>query len=178
MSEARIEKLMTFAESLLDVPYTLWEIDESYTRDVFYCDSIPPIEELRSNGINCAGFINLLMLYSGKSIPESQNIALPRGGTGHWFQEFSARKSLSSYCYSYYPVGTLLFRHYRNLIDQGHFAVIYKSNPDPNKVQIIHAYSGGVRGGASGKVGITPLVNSVATKGYYDYAILPPDWIL
>ena len=161
-----ISAVMKFAKTLLDIPYIWWTGTEE--DDMFYCDSIPSIEIMKTKGINCAGFINLLMLYSGKQIPQSEDMDIPRGGTGFWFIEFRKQQVLKKKIHTkQYPIGTLLFRTYKDLEDQGHFAVVIGEN------KIIHAYADE----ECGKVGITDMVNSVAPLDYYEYTIYPKDWL-
>ena len=156
---------LLFAETLLDVPYIWWTGNETEEDDMFYCDKIPSLETLHKKGINCAGFINLVILHSGKTI--NHNHIVPRGGTGFWFVEFTERKVLQKIDYTKtYPIGTLLFRTYKDVKDQGHFAVIY----DNLNNKIIHAYAGH-------GVGITDMVNEYAPIDYYEYIVEPTDWL-
>ena len=83
------DKVIEFAKTLLDIPYIWWTGNETEEDDMFYCNSIPSIDTMKIKGINCAGFINLLMLFSGKTIPQSKEPDIPRGGTGFWFIEFT-----------------------------------------------------------------------------------------
>ena len=161
-------QVIEFARQLLDIPYIWWTGNETEEDDMFYCNSIPSIDTMKTKGINCAGFINLLMLYSGKTIPISEDPDIPRGGTGFWFIEFTKQNVLHEKEDSkIYPIGTLLFRSYKNIEDQGHFAVVIGEN------KIIHAYADD----DLGKVGITDMVNSFAPLDYYEYVIYPNDWL-
>ena len=38
---------------------------------IFYCDRIPSIQEINDNGVNCASFVNLLIQYARRKIPEN-----------------------------------------------------------------------------------------------------------
>lgn len=137
--------------------------------DIFYYPSIAPLNQLRLQGINCAGFINLLIHYSGKEIPPSTQTDIPRGGTGHWYHILSHNNvhqpNLS------YPIGTLPFRKYRCIVDQGHMAVVISEINE-----VIHAYTYNTV--PPGGVGITPIVNHLMTSDYYDFTIAQEHWIL
>jgi cell wall-associated NlpC family hydrolase len=163
-----IDKVIEFAKTLLDIPYIWWTGNETEEDDMFYCNSIPSIDTMKIKGINCAGFINLLMLFSGKTIPQSKEPDIPRGGTGFWFIEFTYTNVLYKKDHTkIYPNGTLLFRSYKNIEDQGHLAVVIGEN------KIIHSYAEE----ELGKVGITDMVNSYAPLDYYEYIVYPTDWL-
>ena len=81
-------------------------------------------------------------------------------------------------------MGTLLLRNYRNKKDQGHLAIIIEHYPKDNTKtlysNIIHSY---LETNGSGQIGITnlgqshfSLVNKNGT-GYYEYAVLPQNWL-
>jgi hypothetical protein len=82
-----------------------------------------------------------------------------------------------------YPIGTILYRKYRDVKDQGHFAVLHsyhKKHPDKLLYgNIIHAYA---YDKYSGRVGVTQLGyshfhNYNLSEGYYEYVVLPKDWL-
>ena len=61
-----MEEILTFAKSLIGIKYTLWEGGPlSNTLYPFYVNELPNIEYIKKNGINCAGFINVLRLKAG-----------------------------------------------------------------------------------------------------------------
>ena len=73
--------------------------------------------------------------------------------TRFWYNKWKEQKKLKPFDYTKkYPLGTILFRKYRDVKDQGHFAVLYSYNKKhPDKIlygEIIHAY-----GGSDGQVG-------------------------
>ena len=174
-----MKEILKFAESLIDIKYTLWK-GGSLSKDIypFYVNEIPSIEYIKKNGLNCAGFINLLRLKSGKDVPGTGE---DRGGTLSWFNYFKDKKCLEVFDYrKNYPVGTLFFRKYRSIMDQGHFAVLYEL--DKNDLwlnnKIIHSYYDKEEG--NGKVGLSVLGYSHYSipEGYYEYIILPENWML
>ena len=83
-------------------------------------------------------------------------------------------------------MGTLFLRKYRNIEDQGHVAVFYKKyKKDPSKLlygEIIHAYAD-INHKIGGQVGTTTFGCShfyekgCGKEGYYEYAILPNNWL-
>lgn len=174
-----MEEMLRFAESLIGIKYTLWQGGD-LSKDIypFYVNEIPSIEYIKQNGINCAGFINLLRLKSGMNVPGSGEF---KGGTFSWFNYFQDKNCLEVFDYKVrYPIGTLLLRKYRSVDDQGHLAVLYEL--DKNKLwvndKIIHSFYDENNG--NGKVGISKLGHShyCIPEGYYEYIILPENWIL
>ena len=117
-------------------------------------------------------------------VSEQYDEYVVRGGTRFWYNYFNNLGKLEVFDYEkYYPLGTLLLRDYKDIIDQGHVAVICEHfKKDSTKVlygNIIHAYADK----EEGKVGITDLGSShfyLTNKdgeGYYEYAILPKNWL-
>ena len=181
----KIDDILKYAKSLIGVKYTWWKCGSTSEKDhPFYVDKLPTKKYLKENGINCAGLINIMRLYSGGEIPEQYDEYVVRGGTRFWYNYFNTLGKLEVFDYKkYYPLGTLLLRDYKDIVDQGHLAVIYEHfKKDFTKIlygNIIHAYADN----EEGKVGITNLGSShfyLTNKdgeGYYEYAILPKDWL-
>tara|TARA_Y100000816_G_scaffold227267_1_gene172319 strand:+ start:2581 stop:3108 length:528 start_codon:yes stop_codon:yes gene_type:complete len=174
-----MEELIRFAESLIGIKYTLWQggslLKEPHP---FYVNEIPDIEYIKQHGINCAGFINLLRLKSGRNVPGNGDF---KGGTFSWFNYFQDKKCLEVFDYrKRYPIGSLLLRNYRSIYDQGHLAVLYEL--DKNNIwlnnKIIHSYYD--KNNDNGRVGISKLGYShcCIPEGYYEYIVLPENWIL
>lgn len=120
---------MDFILALVNnTPYVWWKDLESTTeKDApFYCKRIPPIEEIKANGCNCAGLINLLHLSRGLSVPGVTEGEYYAGGTYLWFEYLDAKSLLEPVSMDKkYPAGSLLLRKYRSPKDQGHLAVVY-----------------------------------------------------
>ena len=155
-----ISNILDFAETLLGIKYHLWT--PSSKNDIFYCNIIPDKVKIHQQGINCAGFVNILRQYSGLKIPENKWIlsGVPTGGTRFWFNYFNSLSKLQYFDYNtMYPIGTLFLRDYKDTIDQGHLAVLYKYNLGaPDKLlfaDIIHSYYMGTV--ENGGVGISNL---------------------
>jgi len=165
-----INKIIDYAKTFIGIPYTWWTGME--TNDVFNCDNIPDLDSLKLNGINCAGFINILIQYSGKSIPKSFVQSIPRGGTGFWLIYFIKNRVLKKIDYKQkYAIGTLLFRTYNNIDDQGHLAIIVENSKLNSK--IIHAYAEEY----GGQVGISDMITDNTPKNYYEFIVYPKDWL-
>ena len=62
-----IKSVLKYAKSLEGIKYTWWTGADLDRDDLFYYDSPPKsYKELKKQGTNCTGFINLLMHYSKK----------------------------------------------------------------------------------------------------------------
>ena len=174
-----VEEILKFAETLIDIKYTLWNGEPlSKNTHPFYVNEIPNMEYIKKNGLNCAGFINLLRLKSGKYVPGIDDY---KGGTHSWFNYFKDEKCLEIFDYrKKYPLGTWFLRKYRSITDQGHLSVLYELDKNDfwlnNK--IIHSYYDEKEN--NGKVGLSILGYSHYSipEGYYEYIILPENWIL
>lgn len=99
----------------------------------FYVANKPPpsLEIIKKNGINCAGFINLIRRHMNLEIPgiiTGEKKSIFPGGTGEWFGYLKKEKRLEKIDYDKtYPKGTLLLEDY-NPNNQGHLAMVYTSN--------------------------------------------------
>lgn len=180
MSDKKVKDVLAYAETLIGLPYKWWTPDRK-DNDIFFYDQTIPREEIIKKGINCAGFINLLMRFAGVSFRKS--VSKTRGGIVFWYNEFKQRRVLKPFDYNEkYPLGTLFLRKYRNKEDQGHVAVFYKKyEKDENKLlygKIIHSHA---YDGEGTPLGVDILGYShfyvEGQTGYYEYAIYPQDWL-
>jgi hypothetical protein len=176
--QERASKALKYGETLIGLEYKWWTGQD---RDDFhYYDKPQDIPFIRKNGIACSGFANLLMHKVGVEMPK--NKSKHRGGTGFWYRQFKKNKKLRDFDYHKdYPPGTMLFRKYRNVEDQGHIAILHSVSPGKLLYgKLIHAYADNSEGG---KVGITIVgcshfwEDGGGDEGYYEYAILPEDWL-
>lgn len=183
MTQKEIKNILHYAETLLNIPYSGWSDNNSTEKELhpFYVKSLPKLEYLKEKGINCAGFINIIIHKIGKNI---QGKGKYIGGTRQWYLYFKNNKMLKNFEYNHkYPLGTLFIRNYRNKTDEGHMAILYKYNKKKKlkdsilHAYIIHAYNNSQENG--GKVGITNLGFShfSISEGYYDNIVLPQDWL-
>jgi hypothetical protein len=173
-----VTKALSYAQSILGTHYTWWTGTSKDREDIFYFDGPPTETELNKYGVNCAGLI-CLMRYAADS-KKIHSTEKYRGGVGYWYQHFTLKNVLLPFDDEFdYPLGTLFLRKYRDVNDQGHVAVYlekptYRPANKPLYGKIIHAYS-------DDGVGISYLGRSHfwdgGGKGYYEYAILPENWL-
>ena len=104
----------------------------------------PPLEDIKSHGIVCVGLTNLARRKVGLEIPGNitgEKKADFPGGTLEWFKYLNSRNWLEYIDFNkQYPDGTLLIWDF-NPRDQGHVAIIYKSNIDLLSSEIIHSFN-------------------------------------
>ena len=78
--------------------------------------------------------MNLLMHHANVSLPTSGKLWKHRGGTGFWYKKWEEQKKLKPFDYTKkYPLGTIFFRRYRNIKDQGHL-VFLNGNTEVDKM--------------------------------------------
>jgi len=176
--------MLKVAKSLIGTKYTWWTGDGKDSDDFFYVNEIPSIKCIKNKGIACTGLINILRQSVGSKIPESSTAF--RGGTEFWYKYLRSKKVLEKFDYTkQYPLGTLFLRKYKNIKDQGHVAVFYKKyKASPSKTlygEIIHAYADDSHptGGQVGTsiFGYSHFYEGGGREGYYEYAILPGNWL-
>jgi len=175
----KIEDILKYAKSLIGLKYTWWKSGStSMNKHPFYIDDIPTKAYIKKNGICCTGLINIMRQKAGFDVPGS---GADKGSTIGWHKYLKNKNVLEKFDDNKnYPIGTLFLRKYRNVKDQGHVAVYLKKSKIAKKPlygEIIHAYAEDEDGGV---VGITSFGAShfYFTNGYYEYAILPKDWLL
>ena len=176
-----MQDLKLYIESLLSTKYEWWTDGPTGPAAPFYAENgaPPPLKTIKANGLNCAGFINLLRRYQGLEVPGVKEELWNAGGTYVWFRYFEERGLLKPFQTSgYYPEGTLLLRDYTSVFDQGHLAITMGNNriahcypDDPNPVSDILVEPG---------VLIEPMNLSMTWgfHGYYTHTVAPEDWIL
>lgn len=130
--------MFNFINLLLNVKYKWWyENDPIDENGPFYYknDVVPNLEYIKENGINCAGFINLVARHLKTELP------ILNGGTDGWFDKMRSEDKLSVININKaYPRGTLLLRDYTDVDNQGHVAIKWDDKPLKDS-QIVHAYS-------------------------------------
>lgn len=170
-------QLIKFAKSLIGIRYTWWKSGD--VEETFYVNGLPSKRELKTKGINCAGLINMLRQFYGNNLPEIYNPDLVKGGTGYWYQYLKSKQVLQPVDIDQkYQIGTLLFRYYRDIHDQGHMAVICHQDTNYLDSWIIHSY---YNDQYDNGVGIHQVVDSHwylgIQSGYYDFTVAPADWL-
>lgn len=194
--EDRVKDMLKYAKKLIGIKYVWWKGDGTDPKDMFYfeIEENPSIEDLRKRGVNCSGFFTLLYRHACGGVPEYRT-KCALGGIGYWYYYFRKYKMLEKFDYTKdYPLGTVFFRRYRNVKDQGHVAVFYKKyKKDPKKIlygTIIHATSLSDPDGhidhsvdfpEGGLVSLRQLGMSqfgdFYPEGYFEYVITPDKWL-
>jgi hypothetical protein len=182
MSIQEIKTILAYGKSIIGIPYTWW-LQGNNTYEVqhpFYIYELPTQEYLEEYGTNCAGLINLFRLKLNKPVKGEGDFL---GGVYSWCKYFEDNKMLENFeCNKNYPLGTLIIRKFKNCNDQGHMAVLYSYTQSINNVlhsNIIHAYAEGEYPNGRGQIGITNLEYShfLDPDGYYDYVVMPCNWL-
>ena len=175
-----MQDLKLYIDSLMNIRYQWWLEGPTGTEAPFYAENgpPPPLYQIKSNGLNCAGFINLLCRYQGLEVPGVKEGLWNAGGTSLWFHTLQKEGRLKRFePTQHYPEGTLLLRGYTSVFDQGHLAITMGMNriahcypDDPNPVPNTLVKPG---------VLIEPLNLSMAWgfDGYYTHTVAPEDWI-
>ena len=125
-------------QKLIGVNYKWWYDGSIINGDgPFYYENgtLPSIDIIKREGINCAGFINLIIRFLDLKLPDEG------GGTDGWFKKLKNENKLEKININKtYPKYTLLLRDYTNEQDQGHLAFTYNETILKDS-KIIHAYS-------------------------------------
>ena len=110
------------------------------------------------------------------------------GGIGAWWRFFKDVAEPFDYKKKY-PAGTFIIRKYRNIVDQGHVAIVYDENPKGVLFsKVVHCFTDLDYDEQTCKLPQGPGIaidNNIgyshfyydSIPGYYDYAILPKDWL-
>lgn len=157
------DKLLEIARGYKGIPYLRWSPGMDIKEQVFFCtDRIYTREELNKRGINCAALINMIFI----SLFGLPNRGDEMYGTIWWGNVLVPKIREVFHIGKDYPPGTLLFRRFRDVSDQGHVALVSDNG------NLIHSWS-------SKGVVEEPVVEVHQTyaEGYFEYAILPEDWL-
>ena len=127
----------------------------------------PSAEAVRAGGANGSGLANLMLRAVGKR-PPSDPVA-GTGGTGAYGRVY-ATVAVPFNPRTSYPEGTLLGRRYRDTNDQGHVAIVTADG------RVLQSFADGVDSTSPG-VNRTYTVLESNGAGYYEYAVLPEDWL-
>ena len=178
--DERVFAIIDFGKQLLGAPYLGWDGNFTDNKiEPFYVKEKKSVEYVKKHGVCCSGFINLLVHHVGLKINHSGPYS---GGTDGWYCYLKKKNCLQKFSETnWYPIGTLFLRNYYNYKDQGHMAILYNytigsiEKKDIMEANIIHAYYDD----NVSHVGITTLnySHSIKNKSYYEYAILPEDWL-
>lgn len=98
-------------------------------------DTLPSIEQIKKEGICCAGVINLACRLVGAEIPGVQEKHMYAGGTYLWEQWAREKHALMPIVDCPPPPNSILVLPYENPEQQGHVALMMKNN------MVLHSYS-------------------------------------
>jgi hypothetical protein len=171
----RVDAALAYAEQLIGTPYGWWTGGASPLRAPAWSEQGPPplVAEVREATCFCAGVTNLMRREVGLEVPCWPGQGC--GGTGA-YGEFFSRVLYPFNISEAYPRGTLLGRYYRDVSDQGHVAVLASPNDPEGSGVVLQSF-------ANEHLGSAPVVNddyrlqSSHAGYYYEYAVLPQDWL-
>jgi cell wall-associated NlpC family hydrolase len=158
-----VTKAIAYGESVLGAPYVWWKGGPLPKGAPMWTENGPPPKAavVRKEGTNCAGLTNLMLRSIGKQVPHVKGYG--QGGTAA-YAEYYKKVATKFEVDRKYPAGTLIGRYYKDVKDQGHVAVVLA---DGHVLQSIPKEG----------VNRTYTVQQSNGKGYYDYAVLPEDWL-
>ncbi|HUS63565.1 MAG TPA: hypothetical protein VMZ28_03440 [Kofleriaceae bacterium] len=165
----RVARALEYGLSLVGTPYGWWYDGPLPPSAPMWTASgaAPNAAVVRAESANCTGLTNLMLRSVGAPMPETVDGG--RGGT------YSYHHALADVAQPFdvdadYPPGTLLGRAYRDTFDQGHVAVVL---PDGHVLQSF-AWE---RDATAPGVNATYTVAESDDGGFYEYAVLPQDWL-
>lgn len=166
-SSSQRSVMLEYGISLLGIPYQWWEGgDFRLDGPPFWSGGIGEVPRQKITSCNCTGFLNLIRRKFDLDIPGIGG-DYP-GGTYEWFHYLIQKENLEEFDSSKsYPPGSLLFRPYQSIDDQGHVAIVYENS------QLLHCYS--ERGVALDSDIQTS--HSWSEEGYYKYVFTPESWM-
>lgn len=171
--EEKIEKAIRYGMSIKGAPYGWWRGGQIPVGPPAYSYDGPPPDpaKVRREGVFCAGLTNLMMRAVGRTPPQAIGNA-GAGGTGAWWLRYGER--MEPYRHGVkLPRGTVLFRRYRNIQDQGHIGVVLGNG------YVLHSYPAG--GYPNTHPGVTDAVTRAETHswsgGYWEYSLAPEHWL-
>lgn len=115
-----------FFKQFLNIKYVNNNNISNFRLYPFYANNnkIPSLDYIKKHGINCIGLLNLYCRKYNIQILNS-------GGTYGWFNQFKKKNKINL---NKLKKGSIVFRKFRNDIDQGHIAFIIDDD-----LNIIHA---------------------------------------
>ncbi len=167
---SNFQAIQEFIQELSGTPYRWWrEGDDISDKPPFYAENNPIIPaNIKKNGCNCAGFLNLICRFNKTKIPGIEEKLPMAGGTYIWFSYLNERNLLELFNPSKkYPEGTIVLRNYADPEDQGHIALIINNN------QLAHCdIANGIH------VDKTVLIShNWIKRGYYTHVCLPNNFL-
>ena len=167
------EKAIEFGLSLIGTPYGYWKGGVNQVTAPMFADNNPLPPKNQITCLNCAGLVNLMLKSIGKKIPYNGEGSM--GGTES-YGEYYLYKSTTFNINKNYPIGTLLIRDYKDLNDQGHVAVIIEDKGKNSLILQSHVDGEYFKDTYPGVNTMYTLEESEG-DGYYEFAVLPEDWL-
>uniref|UniRef100_A0A6C0J9E8 Peptidase C51 domain-containing protein n=1 Tax=viral metagenome TaxID=1070528 RepID=A0A6C0J9E8_9ZZZZ len=169
-----------YGMNLIGTPYGYWLGGENQECAPMFAKNGPSPNKEEITSLNCAGLVNLILRSVGKELPfvasNDKCIEYSIGGT-EAYAEYYKDKAIKFNIETNYPSGSLLIRGFRNIDDQGHVAIIIEEKGKQSLILQSHV---------DGEFfeSTTPGVNALYTleeshnNGYYEFIVLPKDWLL
>lgn len=148
-------------QQLIGLPYGKWQGGVIRDGSPMWAsnDKLPILSSI--NNVSCAGLLNLIFRYLNIRLPYSKEGGI--GGTlayGQYYSKVSIPFSIDDA--RNYPNGTLIGRYYRDIVDQGHVAIIINGyvlqSFDPDGVNMSYT------------------IEESHAGYYYEYAVLTQYW--
>jgi cell wall-associated NlpC family hydrolase len=160
---------LAYGQSLIGAAYGWWYSGPLPTAAPMWTAGGPPPQPsaVLASSANCAGLTNLMLRAIGKPLP-SDPVA-GTGGTGA-YGRYYANVAMPFDVNAQYPAGTLIGRYFRDSVDQGHVAVVLGNG------RVLQSFAF-TYGGTLPGVNATYTVAESHGDGYYEYAVLPQDWL-
>jgi len=184
-SESKLHEILEYGKSLIGVPYEWWIRGVIPETAPMFAKDEPPPKRLEITTCNCAGFVNLLLRFAGKKIPNHRYTGM--GGTlAYWmvYKDQDVLEPFNNNASKDYPDGTLLVRQYRSSTDQGHVAVLV-TDTDIGQQMVLHSitllpYKDNSQEDRNKNLGINMKYTLEENHGgnYYDAIVRPENWIL
>lgn len=164
-----VSRALAYGQSLVGTPYGWWFSGPLPAGEPMWTAGgpAPSAAYVRARSTNCAGLLNLMLRSVGKPLPSTP--AQGVGGTGA-YGAYYARVAKRFDPNRNYPAGTLIGRYYRDTYDQGHVAVVLGNG------RVLQSFAN-FRGGAYPGVNTTYTVAQSHAGYFYEYAVLPEDWL-
>lgn len=164
MTPHNVKTAITYGTSLIGTQYGWWKGGELNTCEAMWNDNNKVPDTIPS--VSCAGLTNLMLRQCGLRLPESKLGGV--GGTMAYYDYYNALGKTHKFCNQKdLPNGTLIGRKYTDVNDQGHVGVIVYKN---GKMYVLQSFP-------------EEGVNDKYTLGeshagyYYEYYVLPEDWL-
>ncbi|CAE7504047.1 unnamed protein product [Symbiodinium natans] len=166
-----VEAAIEYALKLSGVPYGWWRGGDIPKKAPMWAEDGPAPAPEMVESCNCAGLTNLMLRSVGQPLPSHKDNGC--GGTGAYGAVYASVWQ-SFDLETIYPRGTLLLRKYRSVEDQGHVAVVLE--PAGRDAKVLQSHCAGFPSTSPG-VNATYTVAESHCGGYYEFAVLPTDWL-